>query len=109
MISPMSGMRRPNLSPSKPKMNAPTGRIINVKVIANATLGMLCPKSWLIAIQNLEKTNCLQACNPIEDSLVNPVNPERIHSGDLIVDLAIVDLRHCSSLRLWRQTQRCGP
>ena len=43
----------------------------------------------LIAIQNLEKTNCLQACNPIEDSLVNPVNPERIHSGDLIVDLAI--------------------
>src|SRR5207302_5485869 len=40
----------------------------------------------LIAIQNLEKTNCLQACNPIEHSAVNP---ERIHSEALIVDLVI--------------------
>src|SRR2546430_17425039 len=40
-----SGMRRPNLSPSRPKMNAPTGRIISVSVIANATLGMVCPRS----------------------------------------------------------------
>ena len=44
----MSGMRRPNLSPSQPKMNAPIGRIISVSVIANVTLGMLCPKSWPI-------------------------------------------------------------
>src|SRR6266404_6793663 len=48
MMSAMSGMRRPNLSPRRPKMNAPTGRIISVSVIANATLGMVCPKSWPI-------------------------------------------------------------
>src|SRR6266581_4983257 len=48
MMSAMSGMRRPNLSPRMPKMNAPTGRIISVTVIANATLGMVCPKSWPI-------------------------------------------------------------
>ena len=43
-MSAISGMRRPNLSPSNPKMNAPTGRIIRVSVIAKATLGMLWPK-----------------------------------------------------------------
>ena len=41
MMSAMSGMRRPNLSPNKPKMNAPIGRIISVNVIANATSGIV--------------------------------------------------------------------
>jgi hypothetical protein len=34
MISIINGIRRPKRSPSKPKMNAPTGRIASVMAIA---------------------------------------------------------------------------
>ncbi len=44
-MSAISGMRRPNLSPRKPKMNAPSGRIIRVSVIPNATSGIVRPNS----------------------------------------------------------------
>ena len=52
-MSIMRGMRRPNRSPSHPKMNAPTGRIISVRVMANVTCSMLLPNSY----PTDEKTN----------------------------------------------------
>src|SRR5207248_3514877 len=36
----------PNRSPSHPKMNAPSGRIIRGRVIAKVTSGIVRPKSW---------------------------------------------------------------
>src|SRR5207244_6724449 len=44
-MSIIKGMRRPNRSPSHPKMNAPSGRIIRVMVMAKVTSGMVRPKS----------------------------------------------------------------
>src|SRR6266550_8819987 len=44
-MSIIKGMRRPNRSPSHPKMNAPIGRIISVTVIAKVTCSMLLPNS----------------------------------------------------------------
>src|ERR1700720_991294 len=44
-MSIIKGMRRPNRSPSHPKMKAPSGRIIRVRVMAKVTCGMLRPKS----------------------------------------------------------------
>src|SRR5215471_16770794 len=41
----MSGTRRPYRSPNHPKMNAPTGRIISVIVIAKATCSIVFPNS----------------------------------------------------------------
>ena len=48
MISIISGMRRPKRSPSKPKINAPTGRIASVMVIAYPRSATLVPKSCAI-------------------------------------------------------------
>src|SRR5207253_1867496 len=45
-MSIIKGMRRPNRSPSHPKMKAPSGRIIRVRVMAKVTCGMVRPKSW---------------------------------------------------------------
>src|SRR6266550_2655870 len=38
-------MRRPNRSPSHPKMNASSGRIMRVRVMVKVTCGMVRPKS----------------------------------------------------------------
>lgn len=52
----MSGIRRPNRSPSNPKINAPTGRIASVIVIAQPTSITLRPKSWpTVGITNVSK------------------------------------------------------
>src|SRR5437879_5637429 len=43
-MSIIRGMRRPNRSPSQPKMKAPSGRIIKVMVMAKVTCSMVRPK-----------------------------------------------------------------
>src|SRR6266513_104872 len=45
-MSIIKGMRRPNRSPSHPKMNAPSGRIMRVRVKAKVTRGIVRTKSW---------------------------------------------------------------
>src|SRR5207253_9319556 len=44
-MSIIRGTRRPNRSPSHPKMKAPSGRIIRVTVMAKVTWGIVRPKS----------------------------------------------------------------
>src|SRR5437870_987546 len=44
-MSIIRGIRRPNRSPSHPKIKAPSGRIIRVMVMAKVTCGMVRPKS----------------------------------------------------------------
>src|SRR6266403_836919 len=44
-MSVIRGRRRPNRSPSHPKIKAPSGRIIRVMVMAKVTCGIVRPKS----------------------------------------------------------------
>src|SRR6266576_5800667 len=44
-MSIIKGMRRPNRSPSHPKIKASSGRIIRVMVMAKVTCGIVRPKS----------------------------------------------------------------
>src|SRR5437868_1667223 len=84
-MSIIKGRRRPNRSPSHPKMKAPSGRIIRARVMAKVTCSMLRPKSWATGTKT--KVRRKQAMKVLRCARLSDLNKR---SASMLVQLVVM-------------------